>query len=53
MRKHDRMIFLRKVPEDLHRRIRLGAAERGVSVPKFVLQVMDEYTRRKRRKGGK
>jgi len=52
------IILLRNVSEELYRRIRVTAAEEGVSVPKLILRVLDEYTKgvrveRKKRKGGK
>ncbi len=43
-----RMIFLRNVSDDLHRRIRVAAAEEGVSSAELIVRVMDEYTRKKR-----
>ena len=52
------IILLRNVPEDLHRRVRVMAASEGISVPKWILRVLDDYTKgvrveRKKRKGVK
>jgi len=37
------VINLRNIPEDLHRRIKSEAALRGLSLRKFIIQILEEY----------
>ena len=46
-------VYLRNVPEELHRRVKAQAALEGMSLQALVLKVVEDYLAKTRKKGGK
>jgi predicted HicB family RNase H-like nuclease len=44
-------IYLRNVPEDLHRQVKSEAALRGMTLQDFVIKVLQEYLKKGKKKG--
>jgi predicted HicB family RNase H-like nuclease len=47
-----KVIMLRNVEEDLHRRVKMQAASEGISLQALVLKAISEYLLRAEVKGG-
>jgi len=46
-------IYLRDVPEELHRQVKAQAALEGMSLQGLVLRLIEDYLKTAKKKGGK
>ena len=46
-------MFIRNFPDDLHKRVRLQAVKEDTTLRELVIKALEEYLKRKEKKGGK